>query len=385
MLSDASEREHEVLGAIPYQRNEAVLHTDSHAAPPPPRRARRLELPPAARAQAAEHRHLLHEPPAAPARRPRLLRDAEPLGGDRPGQDHPHDRLLPSRLHARGRRRPVAARRRIGGSATRAPTSAAPTGAGAFTRTACSAPCARASRSGCRCERLGRWWASVPLRGLGPPPADGRRSRTSFATRCSWPTSTSTSCPQLLRRALAVVRAPARPGLVSALRPPRRSRRAPVAMPSTSSCGSGPGCSWRGRFGCSRTCATSASPSTPSASTTAMPTTMSKWSAVVADVTNTPWGERHAYVMAVADPADHGTVKLMRGEFDKQLHVSPLMGMDHVYDWRLTEPGEHVCSCTSSRVRRRTGQSAVRRDPLPEPPGADPERDARGRSCATRS
>jgi len=65
-------------------------------------------------------------------------------------------------------------------------------------------------------------------------------------------------------------------------------------------------------------------------------------SAVVADVTNTPWGERHSYVMGVVDPTDHGTVKLMRARFDKQLHVSPLMGMDHTYDWRLTEPAEQL-------------------------------------------
>ncbi len=65
-------------------------------------------------------------------------------------------------------------------------------------------------------------------------------------------------------------------------------------------------------------------------------------SAVVADVTNTPWGERHAYVMPVEDPSDHGTVTLMQAQFDKQLHVSPLMGMDHTYDWRLTEPGKQL-------------------------------------------
>ena len=59
---------------LPAQRGRPAHRL--HPAPPPPRRARRLELPPAARAQAAEHRHLLHEPPAAPARRPRLLRHA---------------------------------------------------------------------------------------------------------------------------------------------------------------------------------------------------------------------------------------------------------------------------------------------------------------------
>jgi hypothetical protein len=64
--------------------------------------------------------------------------------------------------------------------------------------------------------------------------------------------------------------------------------------------------------------------------------------AVVADVTNTPWGERHAYVMGAIDAADHGTATVIRGRFDKQLHVSPLMGMDHTYDWRLTEPSERL-------------------------------------------
>ncbi len=64
--------------------------------------------------------------------------------------------------------------------------------------------------------------------------------------------------------------------------------------------------------------------------------------AVVAHVTNTPWGERHAYVMPVLDAADHGTVTLMRARLDKQLHVSPLMGMNHTYDWRLTEPGKQL-------------------------------------------
>jgi predicted NAD/FAD-binding protein len=50
LLSDPSEREREVLGAIPYQRNEAVLHTDSTLLP-----RRRL-------ARAAWNFHLLREP-----------------------------------------------------------------------------------------------------------------------------------------------------------------------------------------------------------------------------------------------------------------------------------------------------------------------------------
>jgi DUF1365 family protein len=67
--------------------------------------------------------------------------------------------------------------------------------------------------------------------------------------------------------------------------------------------------------------------------------------AVVAEVTNTPWGERHAYVLPAAERAPGGGgghARVIRGEFAKALHVSPLMGMDHTYDWRLTAPGERL-------------------------------------------
>jgi predicted NAD/FAD-binding protein len=50
MLADASDREHEILGAIPYQANEAVLHTD------------RSLLPRRRRAWASWNYHLLAEP-----------------------------------------------------------------------------------------------------------------------------------------------------------------------------------------------------------------------------------------------------------------------------------------------------------------------------------
>jgi uncharacterized protein len=81
-----------------------------------------------------------------------------------------------------------------------------------------------------------------------------------------------------------------------------------------------------------------------------------KVKAVIADVTNTPWGESHAYVMRVDHAADHGTATVMRGQFDKQLHVSPLMGMDHTYDWRLTEPSEQLLVHIESH---RTGGPSV--------------------------
>jgi DUF1365 family protein len=58
--------------------------------------------------------------------------------------------------------------------------------------------------------------------------------------------------------------------------------------------------------------------------------------AVVAEVTNTPWGDRHAYVVSAGEQPS----RVLSGEFDKQLHVSPFMGMDHRYTCRAATPAE---------------------------------------------
>lgn len=59
----------------------------------------------------------------------------------------------------------------------------------------------------------------------------------------------------------------------------------------------------------------------------------------VAEVSNTPWKERHWYVLPVARPAEHGFHEF---DVDKAFHVSPFMTMDHVYHWRIGEPGERL-------------------------------------------
>lgn len=69
--------------------------------------------------------------------------------------------------------------------------------------------------------------------------------------------------------------------------------------------------------------------------------------AVLAEVTNTPWGERHAYVLdARAGRRPDG---LLETGMDKAFHVSPLMGMDHRYRWSTTEPGEELRVRITSR------------------------------------
>jgi uncharacterized protein len=71
--------------------------------------------------------------------------------------------------------------------------------------------------------------------------------------------------------------------------------------------------------------------------------------AIVADVHNIPWGERHPYVLA------RGTRRgaVLTDELDKTLHVSPLMGMDQTYAFRAGEPGERLSVHIESRPMQR--------------------------------
>lgn len=58
---------------------------------------------------------------------------------------------------------------------------------------------------------------------------------------------------------------------------------------------------------------------------------------IVAEITNTPWNERHRYALhaAAGGPATDRT-----HSFDKAFHVSPFMDMDHDYSWRFSDPGD---------------------------------------------
>ncbi len=89
---------------------------------------------------------------------------------------------------------------------------------------------------------------------------------------------------------------------------------------------------------------------------------------VLAEVTNTPWGERHSYALTNSGGG------VIHGSFTKELHVSPFMGMDHVYEARATEPAGtlsvHIASLRSGATafdatlalkRRELSRSAVAR------------------------
>ncbi len=59
-------------------------------------------------------------------------------------------------------------------------------------------------------------------------------------------------------------------------------------------------------------------------------------STVVAEVNNTPWGERHCYVLG----SDVNPSERLRFQHAKRFHVSPFMDLDMQYRWSLSPPAE---------------------------------------------
>ena len=57
---------------------------------------------------------------------------------------------------------------------------------------------------------------------------------------------------------------------------------------------------------------------------------------IVAEVNNTPWGERDTYVLPARQSIGRG--RALRFQPLKKMHVSPFIPMDIDYDWSFTEP-----------------------------------------------
>lgn len=59
---------------------------------------------------------------------------------------------------------------------------------------------------------------------------------------------------------------------------------------------------------------------------------------ILAEITNTPWGERFSYFLPVE--AGHDVRHPATWRFPKRFHVSPFLPMALAYDWRFGAPGE---------------------------------------------
>jgi DUF1365 family protein len=89
--------------------------------------------------------------------------------------------------------------------------------------------------------------------------------------------------------------------------------------------------------------------------------------AVVAEVTNTPWRERHCYVL---DLRDAEPAQPLRARSTKELHVSPFLPMGLDYRWRLTTPGDRLTlgiECARDGGRAFAAALSLKRMPLTAP------------------
>ena len=62
---------------------------------------------------------------------------------------------------------------------------------------------------------------------------------------------------------------------------------------------------------------------------------------IVVEIHNTPWGERHCYVLG-SQQNEHPIKYWRRHRFEKSFHVSPFIDMDIHYDWRFRVPGNSL-------------------------------------------
>ena len=64
---------------------------------------------------------------------------------------------------------------------------------------------------------------------------------------------------------------------------------------------------------------------------------------IVAEITNTPWGQRYAYVLGPKQ--NTGTLTHHIYDFDKLFHVSPFHGMQQKYHWEFTFTESDISIC----------------------------------------
>ena len=86
---------------------------------------------------------------------------------------------------------------------------------------------------------------------------------------------------------------------------------------------------------------------------------------VIAEVSNTPWKERHCYVLTPDSESENNANDLFEVRNNKQFHVSPFMPMDMQYRWHFNRPAEDLTvgieNWREGKMRFEVGMSMVRR------------------------
>ena len=66
-----------------------------------------------------------------------------------------------------------------------------------------------------------------------------------------------------------------------------------------------------------------------------------EWQNLLAEIENTPWGERHPYCFSCT-PSPNSDQKMESFRFGKNFHVSPFLPMDLDYHWQFSKPGRKL-------------------------------------------
>ena len=74
---------------------------------------------------------------------------------------------------------------------------------------------------------------------------------------------------------------------------------------------------------------------------------MTELPTIVAEVNNTPWRQKHWYVLGKHNRSDEtdDAREVQRYSHAKQFHVSPFMDMNQRYDWSITRPDRRLNIC----------------------------------------
>lgn len=90
---------------------------------------------------------------------------------------------------------------------------------------------------------------------------------------------------------------------------------------------------------------------------------------VVAEVNNTPWGERHCYVLSGHNQVDRKS-RSIGFRHPKAFHVSPFMNLNMDYAWLIREPGEQLSvHIENLRAEERLFDATLSLQKLPMSPG----------------
>lgn len=90
--------------------------------------------------------------------------------------------------------------------------------------------------------------------------------------------------------------------------------------------------------------------------------------AIVAEITNTPWDERHAYVLPIGDHHSGNAQYSLKGkdkhqfEFQKRFHVSPFNPMNMDYRWVFSLPNEKLFVHMDNFIQSTDDQTATDSD-----------------------